>query len=84
MKKNVVDAENPELENPNSSSKNHGHSHTKERRHQGKEKIVEGEEHDQREKKKSGHRHGRRKTHQRAKSPVNVVSQTPVIPDFLL
>ncbi|KHN21597.1 AP-3 complex subunit delta [Glycine soja] len=84
MKKNVVDAENPELENPNSSSKNHGHSHTKERRHQGKEKIVEGEEHDQREKKKSGHRHGRRKTHQRAKSPLNVVSQTPVIPDFLL
>ncbi|KAL5174633.1 AP-3 complex subunit delta [Glycine soja] len=60
-----------------SRSKNHGHSHTKERRYRGKEKIVEGEEHDQREKKKSGHCRGRRKTHQRAKSPVNVVSQTP-------
>ncbi|TKY60943.1 AP-3 complex subunit delta [Spatholobus suberectus] len=82
MKENVVDAEKPDLENPNSSSKNHGH--TKERRHRGKEKIVEGEEHDQRGKKKSGHSQGRRKTHQRAKSPLNVVSQTPVIPDFLL
>ncbi|RDX66944.1 AP-3 complex subunit delta, partial [Mucuna pruriens] len=75
MKENVVDEEKPDLENPNSSSKNHGH--TKERRHRGKEKIVEGEEHDQRGKKKSGRRHGRRKTHQRAKSPLNVVSQTP-------
>lgn len=82
MKENVVDAEKPDLESPNSSSKNHGH--TRERRHRGKEKIVEGEEHDQRGKKKSGHRHGRRKTHQRAKSPLNVVSQPPVIPDFLL
>ncbi|KAL2342470.1 hypothetical protein Fmac_003755 [Flemingia macrophylla] len=82
MKENVVDAEKPDSENPNSSSKNHGH--TRDRRHRGKEKIVEGEEHDQRGKKKSGHRHGRRKTHQRAKSPLNVVSQTPVIPDFLL
>ncbi|KAK7398903.1 hypothetical protein VNO78_10077 [Psophocarpus tetragonolobus] len=82
MKENVVDAENPDIENPNSTSKNHGH--TNERRHRGKEKIVEGEEHDQRGKKKSGHRHGRRKSHQRAKSPLNVVSQTPVIPDFLL
>nr|KYP61561.1 AP-3 complex subunit delta-1 [Cajanus cajan] len=82
MKENVVDAEKPDSENPNSSGKNHGH--TRERRHRGKEKIVEGEEHDQRGKKKSGHRHSRRKTHQRAKSPLNVVSQTPEIPDFLL
>lgn len=82
MKENAVDSEKPDLESPNSSSKNHGHS--KERKPRGKEKIVEGEEHDQKGKKKSGHRHGRRKTHQRAKSPLNVASQTPVIPDFLL
>lgn len=82
MKENVVDAEKPDLENPNSSNKNHGH--TRERRHRGKEKIVDGEEHDQKGKKKSGHRHGRRKNHQRANSPLNVVSQSPVIPDFLL
>ncbi|CAJ1936858.1 unnamed protein product [Sphenostylis stenocarpa] len=82
MKENEVDAEKPDPESPNSSSKNHGHS--KHRRHRVKEKSVEGEEHDQRGKKKSGHHHGRRKTHQRAKSPLNVVSQTPVIPDFLL
>ncbi|KAK7320044.1 hypothetical protein RJT34_04774 [Clitoria ternatea] len=82
MKENLGDAEKHDLENPNLSSKNHGHS--KERRQRGKEKIVEGEEHDQKGKKKSSHRHGRRKTHQRANSPLNVVSQTPVIPDFLL
>ncbi|XP_027342356.1 AP-3 complex subunit delta [Abrus precatorius] len=82
MKENLVDAEKPDLENPNSSSKSHGHS--KVRRQRGKEKIVEEEEHDQRGKKKSSHRHGRRKTHQRENSPLNVVSQTPVIPDFLL
>lgn len=78
MKENLGDAEKPDPEIPNSSSKN------KERRRRGKEKIVEGEESDQKGKKKSSHRHGRRKTHQRANSPLNVVSQTPVIPDFLL
>lgn len=78
MKENLGDAEKPGPENPNSSSK------SKERRRRGKEKIVEGEESDQRGKKKSSHRHGRRKTHERANSPLNVVSQTPVIPDFLL
>lgn len=82
MKENAVDSEKPDPESANSSSKNHGHS--KERKHRGKEKIVEGEEHDQEGKKKSGHRHGRRKTHHRAKSPLSVASQTPVIPDFLL
>ncbi|CAI8619861.1 unnamed protein product [Vicia faba] len=78
MKENLGDAEKLDPENPNSSSKN------KERRRRGKEKIVEGGESDQRGKKKSSHRHGRHKTHQRANSPLNVVSQTPVIPDFLL
>ncbi|CAL5215180.1 unnamed protein product [Lathyrus oleraceus] len=78
MKENLGDAEKLDPENPNSSSK------SKERRRRGKEKIVEGEESDQRGKKKSSHRHGRHKTHQRANSPLNVVSQTPVIPDFLL
>ncbi|XP_061344981.1 AP-3 complex subunit delta isoform X2 [Gastrolobium bilobum] len=80
MKENLGEAD--DLENPNSSSKNH--SHIKERRQRGKEKIVEGEEHDKRGKKKSSHRHGRHKKHQRANSPLNAVSQTPVIPDFLL
>jgi AP-3 complex subunit delta-1 len=78
MKENLGDAEKPDPENPNPSSK------SKERRRRGKEKIGEGEESDQRGKKKSSHRHGRHKTHQRANSPLNVVSQAPVIPDFLL
>lgn len=76
-------AEKPDLENPNTRSKNR--SHNKERRRRSPGKIVEeGEEHDQKGKKKSSHRHGRHKTRQRATSPLNVVSQTPVIPDFLL
>jgi AP-3 complex subunit delta-1 len=78
MKENLGDAEKPHPKNPNPSSK------SKERRRRGKEKIGEGEESDQRGKKKSSHRHGRHKTHQRANSPLNVVSQAPVIPDFLL
>ena len=83
MKENLGDAEKPDLENPRSSSKDGGHS--KERRQRGKEKIVEGEEHDQKgQKKKSSHRHGKHKTRQRSNSPLNVVSQTPAIPDFLL
>ncbi|KAK7291412.1 hypothetical protein RIF29_06539 [Crotalaria pallida] len=71
----------PDLENPNSRSKNR--SHKKERRRRSPGNIVEeGEEHDQKGKKKSSRSHGKHKTRQRANSPLN--SQTPVIPDFLL
>ncbi|XP_015954365.1 AP-3 complex subunit delta [Arachis duranensis] len=83
IKENLGDAEGPGLENPGSSSKDH--DYVKERRERGKEKIVEGEGHDQKaRKKKSSHRHGKHKTRQKANSPLNVVSQTPEIPDFLL
>ncbi|OIW11945.1 hypothetical protein TanjilG_02152 [Lupinus angustifolius] len=75
------DAEKPDLENRNSRSKHHSHNKERRRRSPGKT-VEEGEEHDQKGKKKSSHCHGRHKTRQRANSPLN--SQTPVIPDFLL
>ncbi|KAE9588228.1 hypothetical protein Lal_00003034 [Lupinus albus] len=80
MKEQFGNAEKPEHENPNSTSKHH--SHNKERRRIPGKVIEDGEEHDRMGKKKSSHRHSRHKTHQRVKSPLN--SQTAVIPDFLL
>ncbi|KAE9586059.1 hypothetical protein Lal_00010021 [Lupinus albus] len=80
-KEQLGDAEKLDLENRNSRSKHHSHNKERRRRSPGKT-VEEGEEHDQKGKKKSSHRHGRHKTRQRANSPLN--SQTPVIPDFLL
>ncbi|CBI15478.3 unnamed protein product, partial [Vitis vinifera] len=59
----------------------------------GKEKLntdhpsgpkEEREENGQKDKQKSSHRHNRHKSRQRAEGPNNVVTQTPLIPDFLL
>ncbi|KAI4350931.1 hypothetical protein L6164_005334 [Bauhinia variegata] len=83
MKENLGDAEKSDLENPNSRTKHRSHHKERRRRIPGKT-GEEGEEHDKRGKKKSSHRHSRQKAHQRTDSPLNVVSQTPVIPDFLL
>ncbi|KAF7834608.1 AP-3 complex subunit delta [Senna tora] len=82
IKENLAGAVEADLANPNLKSKQR--SHHKERRRRSPGKIIEGAEHDQREKKKSSHRHHRHKARQGASSPLNVVPQTPVIPDFLL
>lgn len=82
IKENLAGAEKPDLATPNSKGKHR--SHHKERGRRSPGKTVEGEEHHQREKKKSSRRHNRHKAHQGASSPLNVVPQTPVIPDFLL
>ncbi|KAI8542694.1 hypothetical protein RHMOL_Rhmol08G0158700 [Rhododendron molle] len=70
----------------NSSLRRSRHvSHGKERKHRSPRKnFGESEEKHQSEKKKSGHRHGKSKARHRADGVVDVVAQTPVIPDFLL
>ncbi|KAJ7970358.1 AP-3 complex subunit delta [Quillaja saponaria] len=81
VEENLGDAENPDQENPNTRRSQH-RGHNKERRHKSPRNT--GEENNQKGKKKGSHRHSRHKTRQRAESPLNVVSQSPVIPDFLL
>lgn len=84
LNENLGDAEKLDHENPSSRRSKH-RTHGKERRHKSPGKIrEEREENGQKEKKKSSHRHARHKTRQRADVPLNVVSETPVIPDFLL
>jgi AP-3 complex subunit delta-1 len=84
LKEKLGDAVKPDHENPSSRRSKH-RTHGKERRHKSPGKIgEETEENGQKGKQKSSHRHGRHKTRQRADAPLNVVSQTPVIPDFLL
>jgi len=84
LNENLGDAEKLDCENPSSRRSKH-RTHGKERRHKSPGKIrEEREENGQKEKKKSSHRHARHKTRQRADVPLNVVSETPVIPDFLL
>ncbi|XP_044466520.1 AP-3 complex subunit delta-like [Mangifera indica] len=70
----------------NTSSRRSKHrSHGKERRHKGSGKNVEeNEDNVQKEKKKSNHSHSRHKAGQKADEPLNVVTQTAVVPDFLL
>ena len=74
IKENLVGAENVKTKH---------HSRHKERRRSPR-RTVEGEEHDQRGKKKSSRRHSRHKAPQGSSSPLKVASQSPVIPDFLL
>ncbi|KAL5538577.1 hypothetical protein UlMin_046074 [Ulmus minor] len=69
-----------ELKESSSSRKSKHHSQRKERRHKSPEKGENG----QKEKKKSSHRHSKHKAQQTTDAPLNVVPQTPVIPDFLL
>lgn len=84
LNENLGDTEKLDRENPSSRRSKH-RTHGKERRHKSPGKIrEEREENGQKEKKKSSHRHARHKTRQRADVPLNVVSETPVIPDFLL
>ncbi|KAH7852076.1 hypothetical protein Vadar_020339 [Vaccinium darrowii] len=70
----------------NHSSRRSRHvSHGKERKHKSPRRNAgESEEKHRSEKKKSGHHHGTSKARYRADGVVDVVAQTPVIPDFLL
>ncbi|KAJ4962037.1 hypothetical protein NE237_021947 [Protea cynaroides] len=83
LKQNVGDVEN--LSHGISSSRRRkNHSHGKER-HRSPKRNEEGkEESSQKSKQKSGHRHGRHRTREKGDGSLNVVAQTPVIPDFLL
>ncbi|KAL5748874.1 hypothetical protein ACOSP7_025917 [Xanthoceras sorbifolium] len=68
-----------------SSRKSKHRSHGKERRHKSLGKNDEQkEDNGQKETQRSNHRHGRHKARQKADGHLNVVAQTPVIPDFLL
>lgn len=73
-----------EVGNPSSRRTRHV-SHGKERKHRSPRRNVgESEEKHWSEKRKSGHHHGKSKARYRADGVVDVVAQTPVIPDFLL
>eukprot|EP00257_Ricinus_communis_P019310 XP_015578262.1 AP-3 complex subunit delta [Ricinus communis] len=77
--------EKPDLGNSSSRKSKH-RSQGKERSKKSTEKnnTDEREDHEEKGKQKSKHRHGRHKTQQRAETRLNLVAQTPVIPDFLL
>lgn len=83
-KENSSNANNSEVANPSSRQSKH-HSHGKERKHRSRGKnIEESEEKGQKDKQKSHHHHSKNKARQRADGAINVVAQSPVIPDFLL
>ncbi|XP_065860751.1 AP-3 complex subunit delta [Euphorbia lathyris] len=83
--KENLDGEKPDLGNPSSRrSKHRSHGKEKGRKSPEKKNDVEREDHPEKEKQKSKHHHGRHKTRQRSDAPINLVAQTPVIPDFLL
>lgn len=83
-KENVPGEKMPDHVNTSSRRSKH-RSHGKERRQKGQGKDgEEKEDNGQKKKRKSNHHRGKHKAHQRADEPLNVVAQTPVIPDFLL
>lgn len=84
LKENLDDSEKPKHENPSPRKSKLG-THGEERRHKSPGKIgEEREENDRRGKQESSHRHTRHTAQHSADAPLNVVSQAPVIPDFLL
>ncbi|KAF5469070.1 hypothetical protein F2P56_013170 [Juglans regia] len=83
LKEDLGDSEKPDHENPSSRRSKH-RTHGKERRQKSPSKPAEERENNgQKGKQKSSHR-ARHKAQERADAPLNAVSQTPVIPDFLL
>lgn len=84
-KENLQGEEMPSDHVNTSSRKSKHRSHGKERGQKGQGKDGEGkEDNGVKEKKKSNHHHGKHKARQIANESLNVVAQTPVIPDFLL
>lgn len=81
----ILVVEKPDLGNPSSRrSKHRSHGKDKSRKSPDKKKSDEIGDHGDKGKQKSRHRHSKHKSKQRAEGPLNVVAQTPVIPDFLL
>jgi AP-3 complex subunit delta-1 len=84
-KEDLAVREQPNPENPSSRrSKHRGHGKEKSKKSQGKKDGDGSEDGGEKEKQKSRNRNGKHKTRQRADAPLNVVAQTPPIPDFLL
>ncbi|KAH0975960.1 hypothetical protein GBA52_017859 [Prunus armeniaca] len=83
-KENLGDIEKHDQGNPSSrKSKHHTHGEGRRYKSPGK-KGDEREENGQKVKQKSSHSHSKHRARQRAEVPLNVVAQTPGIPDFLL
>ncbi|XP_010246461.1 PREDICTED: AP-3 complex subunit delta [Nelumbo nucifera] len=80
-KQNLGDAQPSHGSSSSRRSKHRSHGKEKQR---SPRRNNEGKEDTQKDKKKGSHHHRRHKTRQRADGPPNVISQTPVIPDFLL
>lgn len=79
-KENIANEAKSKLGSSSSRRSKHP-SHGEDRKHRSWEKNVEGREGT---KQKSGHRRSRHRARQREEVDLNVVAQTPVIPDFLL
>lgn len=80
---NMARVDNAESENLSRKSKHR--SNGKERKHRSSgNNIEEREKKSKKDKKRSGHGQGKNEGRQRADGGVDLVPQTPVIPDFLL
>ena len=84
-KENLAVREQPNHENPSSRrSKHRGDGKQKSKKSQGKKNGDGREDDGEKERQKIRDHHGRHKSRQRADAPINVVPQTPDIPDYLL
>ncbi|KAJ6676982.1 DELTA ADAPTIN-RELATED [Salix viminalis] len=84
-KENLAVGEQPNHENPSSRrSKHRGDGKQKSKKSKGKKNGDGREDDGEKESQKIRDHHGRHKSRQRADAPINVVPQTPDIPDYLL
>jgi len=84
-KENLAVGEQPNHENPSSRRSQHrGHGKEKSKKSRGKKNGDGREDDGEKEREKIRDHHGRHKSRQRADAPINVVAQTPDIPDYLL
>ncbi|KAJ6759810.1 DELTA ADAPTIN-RELATED [Salix purpurea] len=82
---NLAVGEQPNHENPSSRrSKHRGDGKQKSKKSKGKKNGDGREDDGEKESQKIRDHHGRHKSRQRADAPINVVPQTPDIPDYLL
>lgn len=81
-KENLGDTDKANNANSSSRRSKH-HNQGKERRHK-KKNAEEREENDSKEKQKSSHRPNKHKCRQKAEKSLDVVPQSPVVPDLLL
>ncbi|KAG5229889.1 AP-3 complex [Salix suchowensis] len=84
-KENLAVGEQPNHENPSSRRSRHrGDGKQKSKKSKGKNNGDGREDDGEKESQKIRDHHGRHKSRQRADAPINVVPQTPDIPDYLL